>query len=93
MPQAVEVRLAAPVALDGAAVVLASGSYAAKGSRIASLEVQAADEQGAYRRVWYGESLEGQALIAARWPALLSTALRFVVHDQVFATGEPAPAK
>lgn len=85
MPHWLAAHFAAAVPLSELSVVLAPTERST--SRIGSLEVQLADEHGAYQTVWVGRGLETYPAIDARWPQRIATGIKLVVHEQLDTNG------
>ncbi|HLH21334.1 MAG TPA: hypothetical protein VK066_02350 [Chloroflexota bacterium] len=78
-PHFLAVQFTAPASLGSVQVVQPES---ARVSRISALEVQVADESGAWHTVWIGDGLDPSPVIAARWEPRPTTGVKLVIHRQ-----------
>ncbi len=92
-PHTLTIDLARAAPLGGVDVVLPPVDQTGKtefkeqsGSRIATLEIQAAAGDEAFQTIWLGRGLENQPVIAAAWPTRSVDRLRLVVDQATLPT-------
>ncbi len=91
MPHYLEVKLAKPTAIGEMRIVLSPTDRST--SRISELEVQLMDERGGYRTVWRGEGLEKFPVIAPRWEAAPTAAIKLIIRHQRVPVAETKQAR